>query len=700
MILQNGHHGSVSILTFNKDNSLLITGSDYVKDSEIIFNNQDFMPDSSPSWIAGFIPPEVKVWDITTGNLLFSTHGGTDMDNFFLDSCLFPASGDTILIKYDAVETWNIYTGKKTGRQYYTTNSDSAYSRERGLLVTIDKYKNGVMVFDLTSQDTSGRIVAEDIKKPYFTGFLQKGNALFIVADDNNAHIISTTDWKKKKSFPITPEFRTSGNIALASEKELLAVDEDKVLAIIDINSEKRLKEIPIESSAHNFIFSPDGNYFAYTPLVNKPYEILSISEAKKLDAHKEHQEYGVHFSFIFSNDGKSCFIGYTDGSIRMVETISGKLLKSFGPARIHWPTEIVFSTSTDRLYTANGSVIREWDLKKADVIRTFSGHTGRISDIKIDETNKIMASSDENNTIIVWDLEKGDRIVTIPTNNAFNKIALSGDGKYIAFGTRARYDKDFSITLLDYRENKKIRQLKGHNNLITFLDFLPDGRLLSAGYDKKVKIWDTLKGRVLKNYTISYYFEPRDISPDGNFLVLGDMVGQMPGELQVMDITKGNVIFRQTGYNFQHAFFNDDRTSVTVFNHLVKPLDKRKAAIELWDYKKKTPNPLLSVNEPSITIIKGCPVRDQKIVACMCADGTIRLLDIRQEKTIAFFYAVGNKGYIIKTPDGYYKVSGEGKKAIAFMKGRTLSLYENNQPKENAKIIEQRIQKCLAEDH
>jgi WD40 repeat protein len=479
VILQDVHHGAVSVLAVNANGTLLLSGSSFQEDSHIMRNPNDFMPDSSPSWLAGSLPPEVKVWDVASGTLLFSLTGADSVDDFFLSGGFFLAGGKSVMIEFNTMTAWNIFSGKREGGIIRTYDEITDYSPDNDLLIGYSESDGEIRVYDRGTGAVS-KTVKADLGKPALLTLIRKGTELLAVTG-KELRVYSTASLRLEKTVPLQVRFGSPGYIAFARDREYRLTDEEETVSIVDFNTGERIARIPVERSAHDFRISDNGEYVSYTPLAGEQYMLLSVRERKNIETHGALKSLGTVTTFAFSDGGK---------------------------------------------------------------------------------------------------------------------------------------------------------KLAGHGSIITFLAYLPDGKLLSSSYDRTA--------RILKTYPISFSFEPRDLSPDGKYLVLGDMEGQMPGELEVMDLTTGKPVFQKQEYNFQNAFFNADNQTVTVFNHLVEGIDTRKAAVEIWNFKTGKNTPVSSFSWPYRTILDGCARREGKLAACMCADGVVRIVDMTNGKALASFIAAG----------------------------------------------------------
>ncbi|KIJ68172.1 hypothetical protein HYDPIDRAFT_107842 [Hydnomerulius pinastri MD-312] len=119
---------------------------------------------------------------------------------------------------------------------------------------------------------------------------------------------------------------------------------------------------------------------------------------------------------------------------------------------------------------------------------RTFSGHTDLVrSALFLSDPTRIASSSDDG-SIRVWDVESGDGEVIGATDDAVYCLAMLPGGRRIASGGDEQV-----ISILDVEDRNLVGgPWKGHSSTVRYLDVSPDGRYLASGsFDHSVKIWD-----------------------------------------------------------------------------------------------------------------------------------------------------------------------------------------------------------------
>ncbi len=179
-------------------------------------------------------------------------------------------------------------------------------------------------------------------------------------------------------------KFKTQDTvIAFSSDSNFLATDGSyRETFIWDVKKAKIHSKLTTDD-AETLAFSPDNSILAIG--TRREIHLWNLNTGKPpstiLTEHLIKLEYDEKiFALTFSPDGKTLL-----GGIEERRNIQGR----FG-----WASEII-----------NG--IRLWDVQTAKTITTYSGHSNKVEKLQFSHDGKILASTSNDGTVIMWDWEK-----------------------------------------------------------------------------------------------------------------------------------------------------------------------------------------------------------------------------------------------------------------------------------------------------
>lgn len=162
------------------------------------------------------------------------------------------------------------------------------------------------------------------------------------------------------------------------------------------------------------------------------------------------------------------------------------------------------------------------WDMEMGTAIQKFTDHTGDVMSVSISPDKNTFVSGACDAHAKLWDTRTSQCVQTFTGHDSdINSVQFFPNG--LSFGTGS---DDATCRLFDIRADRELIQYsdEGINCGVTSIDFSKSGRFLFAGYDdKKLVLWDTLKGTQVK---VIEGHENRisclQVSPDGNALCTG----------------------------------------------------------------------------------------------------------------------------------------------------------------------------------
>ena len=218
--------------------------------------------------------------------------------------------------------------------------------------------------------------------------------------------------------------------------------------------------------------------------------------------------------SLAFSPDGKQLASGHQYGSIRLWDVdgiLEGKegSLEPLKPgakrrAFVHTGISIgavsivslAFSPDGKRLAAGSEDYrITILDTASGKVLRSFVGHAATVVALAFSPDGKRLASASHDRSVKIWDTSSGKELLTLGVHaGPVHAVAYSPDGKSIATAINNAH-----IRLWDATTGKALRTLESQQGEVLSLAFSPDGKQLVAGYrESVVSQWDLESGKKL----------------------------------------------------------------------------------------------------------------------------------------------------------------------------------------------------------
>ncbi|ODS41779.1 MAG: hypothetical protein A7315_00250 [Candidatus Altiarchaeales archaeon WOR_SM1_79] len=153
-----------------------------------------------------------------------------------------------------------------------------------------------------------------------------------------------------------------------------------------------------------------------------------------------------------------------------------------------------------DKKHIVSGSgdnTIKIWDFERGEEIRTLEGHNNSVVSVFVTPDRKNIVSGSGDKTIKIWDFEKGEEIRTLKEHKSIvESVFVTPDKKFIVSGS---WDK--TIKIWDFEKGEEIRTLEGHNEFVWSVFVTPDKKhIVSGSGDNTIKIWDFEKGEEISN--------------------------------------------------------------------------------------------------------------------------------------------------------------------------------------------------------
>jgi len=309
--------------------------------------------------------------------------------------------------------------------------------------------------------------------------------------------------------------------------------------------------------------------------------------------------------SIAFSADGKMLAAGGADNHIRLIDPSTGKEIgrlaghqpRTYNPPRDNKTafdalvgsvgegnvTTVAFSSDGKQLASGGwDETIRLWDVEKGEEIRRFVGHQkGMIATVGFSKDGKYLASRGGNDgTVRIWDTATGKELFQLGNIGRVNPwrfnrdsaLAFAPDGKTLAVGDAK------VIRFLEVPSGKEIKTWDAHVSCVS-LCYSPDGDLLATGgiepgHDQySLRIWDVKADKELRRCELPKMEPPISLAFSANNEQLAAVVEE--DILTIFAVATGKPLHRLNQYWASRvAYAPDGKTLVSV----------RGPVIRMWD--------------------------------------------------------------------------------------------------------------------
>jgi WD40 repeat protein len=327
--------------------------------------------------------------------------------------------------------------------------------------------------------------------------------------------------------------------------------------------------------SIYRVAFSPDGRRIASaaTDGAARLWDSTTRAEATILRGHASYV-----YPVAYSPDGRLLASGGWDGQVRLWDASTSEPITSLstgGPI-----FSLAISHNGDFL-AAGGNAdaeIRVWRLDTGRLQAVLRGHRARVRRLAFSPDGRLVSVS-EDHTVRLWNPVAAQELASLPGPAPdrvwmpeMGSVAFSPDGRLFA----TPGDQPQEIVVRDAATLAARSILRGHSREISSVAFSPDSqRLVTAGLDGTVRLWDTTTGREVKTlgrHTGEAFCAA--FSPDGARIASGGR----DRSIRLWDAVRGEELIRLPGhasYIYGLAFSPDGRTLASCSGDLT---------VRLWD--------------------------------------------------------------------------------------------------------------------
>lgn len=210
-------------------------------------------------------------------------------------------------------------------------------------------------------------------------------------------------------------------------------------------------------------------------------------------------KEYDIVLAADISPDHGLVALGGPSKVVRVYNTADGSLAFEMRK-HTEWVTAVEFSPDGALLATGdrnNGLIV--WEAQTGREFHDLRGHTAFITDVSWRPDSNVLASASEDSTVKLWEMENGGNIKNIGAHGGGAlSVVFARDGRIVTAG------RDRVVRLWDPNGNKQrdfepfgdlaLRGVMTHDN----------SKVIGADFTGEVRVWDAKDGRRLATLAVN----------------------------------------------------------------------------------------------------------------------------------------------------------------------------------------------------
>lgn len=249
----------------------------------------------------------------------------------------------------------------------------------------------------------------------------------------------------------------------------------------------------------------------------------------------------GVPFVIRFSRDGAKLLVAggksVQAGRVAIIDVKTGARLATLGAER---DVVLAADLSADGKLVAlggPGKVVRVLRVEDGEEVYKIAKHTDWVTALEFSPDGAKLATGDRSGGLYLWEAENGSPLVTLAEHkDSIASLSWRGDGALLASGS-----EDGKLVIWNAMDGFPMATIQNAHtpkpppgtfgklpNGVLSVQFLMDGRVLSVGRDRMMKVWGVDGKQKAASKVFDVMLTKVAASGDAKVFVAGDVAGHL----------------------------------------------------------------------------------------------------------------------------------------------------------------------------